>query len=184
MTSQLIKRCRFLRRLPSAAARMKISFSISSPKGCSVYSTSRAISTSSAVRESQPTRPTEAIDSGKTIDQSQSLLLAKLPLEIRQEIYQFAIDQSQSLLLAKLPLEIRRKIYRIALGHKTIHFIRHDVSSRIRCPCPLRECDSPKLCSYGDNSQCHSCTVESALFPNRKLPTWKKSNLLVVCRRV
>ncbi|KAB8220148.1 hypothetical protein BDV33DRAFT_172593 [Aspergillus novoparasiticus] len=141
---------------------MRIAFSKSLCKSCSVYSTSHASPKDRTAEVSLPLQPTDTIDIEKTT------------------------IQPQSLLLAKLPSEIRRRIYELAFGTKTIHFIRHDVSSEIRCPCPDRMCNSPEQCGNGDNSQCYACTVYSPSGSIRweRLPPWKKSNLLVACRQI
>ncbi|RAQ66155.1 hypothetical protein COH20_002505 [Aspergillus flavus] len=141
---------------------MRVAFSKLLCKSCSVYSTSHASPKDRTAEVSLPLQPTDTIDIEKTT------------------------LQPQSLLLAKLPSEIRRRIYELACGTKTIHFIRHDVSSGIHCPCPDRMCNSPERCGNGDNSQCYACTVysPSGLTRRERLPPWKKSNLLVVCRQI
>ncbi|PLB53806.1 hypothetical protein P170DRAFT_420614 [Aspergillus steynii IBT 23096] len=139
------------------------------PLSCSIHSTSSPISPDSnkcASHRSQLTPPTK-IDSGEAANQSQSPFLSRLPLEIRRIIYQAVIDRK----------------YQKHLNPRTTHFIRHDESSRIRCPCPPRPWNSPGLPMDEENPQGHtSRLIESYIGRRRKPP--RKCDLLVACRQV
>lgn len=151
---------------------MRIAYLLDQPLNCSVYSTRPAISTSgNAPEPSQTTPRTNSIHSGKAADQSQSLLLSRLPLEIRRDIYHSLIDRR----------------YQPVLRSKTAHFIRHGDASLIRCVCHQRPCNSPGLCSQDDNRFCYSCSFVYGYRhgqPRERRKPPSRCDLLVVCRQM